>query len=252
MRAVAIATASLVLALACESASVDRSAAGPVTPGRASGSDEAFARLWAQTFSLPVPVLIDTQFQTGAYFQASVMPANLFVDRQGVVQVGGLGLSGQCIEVQRQLHQHPLAEVADRRDEDGPARQAGVAHDLRDHVLAARVDAQRQLRGVHLQRRAVVGTGLQGTGHFCHHVGLAEPLVRRAIGERRTLAAAAVRAVAGGAVVGEDRRAGRGRRPGRGGRTTVIGRTGRTGGDDPGRHQRDRQPTDGAQHGGGP
>lgn len=47
MRAVAIATASLVLALACESASVDRSAGGPVTPGRASGSDEAFARLQA-------------------------------------------------------------------------------------------------------------------------------------------------------------------------------------------------------------
>lgn len=44
--------------------------------------DEAFARLWAQTFSLPVPVLIDTQFQTGAYFQASVMPANLFVDAE--------------------------------------------------------------------------------------------------------------------------------------------------------------------------
>jgi thiol-disulfide isomerase/thioredoxin len=44
--------------------------------------DEAFARLWAQTFSLPIPVLIDTQFQTGAYFQASVMPANLFVDAE--------------------------------------------------------------------------------------------------------------------------------------------------------------------------
>lgn len=45
-------------------------------------SDEAFARLWAQTFSLSIPVLIDTQFQTGAYFQASVMPANLFVDAE--------------------------------------------------------------------------------------------------------------------------------------------------------------------------
>ena len=44
--------------------------------------DEAFARLWAKTFSLPVPVLIDTQFQTGAYFQANVMPANLFVDAE--------------------------------------------------------------------------------------------------------------------------------------------------------------------------
>jgi thiol-disulfide isomerase/thioredoxin len=44
--------------------------------------DEAFARLWAQTFSLPFPVLIDTQFQTGAYFQANVMPANLFVDAE--------------------------------------------------------------------------------------------------------------------------------------------------------------------------
>jgi thiol-disulfide isomerase/thioredoxin len=44
--------------------------------------DEAFARLWAQTFSLPLPVLIDTQFQTGAYFQANVMPANLFVDAE--------------------------------------------------------------------------------------------------------------------------------------------------------------------------
>ncbi len=44
--------------------------------------DEAFARVWAQTFGLSFPVLIDTQFQTGAYFQASVMPANLFVDAE--------------------------------------------------------------------------------------------------------------------------------------------------------------------------
>jgi thiol-disulfide isomerase/thioredoxin len=44
--------------------------------------DETFARTWAETFSLSVPVLIDTEFQSGAYFQANTMPANMFVDAE--------------------------------------------------------------------------------------------------------------------------------------------------------------------------
>ena len=42
--------------------------------------DEEFARLWAETFSLANPVLIDTDFQTGLYFNANTMPANMVID----------------------------------------------------------------------------------------------------------------------------------------------------------------------------
>jgi thiol-disulfide isomerase/thioredoxin len=45
-------------------------------------TDETFARAWAETFSLSIPVLIDTEFQMGAYVQAAVMPANMFVDAE--------------------------------------------------------------------------------------------------------------------------------------------------------------------------
>lgn len=44
--------------------------------------DEAFARLWAETFSLPNPVIIDTEFQTGIYFDAMTMPANMVIDAE--------------------------------------------------------------------------------------------------------------------------------------------------------------------------
>lgn len=45
-------------------------------------ADEAFAKTWADTFMLPVPTLIDTEFQTSRYFDANAMPANLFVDAE--------------------------------------------------------------------------------------------------------------------------------------------------------------------------
>lgn len=41
-----------------------------------------FARLWAETFSLSVPVLVDEDFATAAYFDLSAMPANLFIDAE--------------------------------------------------------------------------------------------------------------------------------------------------------------------------
>jgi thiol-disulfide isomerase/thioredoxin len=41
-----------------------------------------FVRTWAETFALTVPVLIDTSFQTGTYFDAGTMPANMFVDAE--------------------------------------------------------------------------------------------------------------------------------------------------------------------------
>lgn len=44
--------------------------------------DETFARLWAETFSLTNPVLIDTEFQTSIYFDAMTMPANMIIDAE--------------------------------------------------------------------------------------------------------------------------------------------------------------------------
>jgi hypothetical protein len=43
---------------------------------------------------------------------------------QSVVQVSGFGLAGQAVQVQGQLHQHALAEVAHRWHKQGAAAQA--------------------------------------------------------------------------------------------------------------------------------
>jgi thiol-disulfide isomerase/thioredoxin len=45
-------------------------------------ADEAFARAWAETFMLPMPTLIDTEFQTSQFFDVNTMPANMFVDAE--------------------------------------------------------------------------------------------------------------------------------------------------------------------------
>jgi thiol-disulfide isomerase/thioredoxin len=45
-------------------------------------ADAEFVRLWAESFALPLPVLIDEGFQTGAYFDVNTMPANIFVDAE--------------------------------------------------------------------------------------------------------------------------------------------------------------------------
>lgn len=45
-------------------------------------ADETFTRVWAETFALTFPVLIDTEFQTDTYFDDNVMPANMFVDAE--------------------------------------------------------------------------------------------------------------------------------------------------------------------------
>jgi thiol-disulfide isomerase/thioredoxin len=45
-------------------------------------ADAEFVRTWVETFDLPVPALIDSTFQTGRYFDASAMPANMFVDAE--------------------------------------------------------------------------------------------------------------------------------------------------------------------------
>jgi thiol-disulfide isomerase/thioredoxin len=45
-------------------------------------ADSAFTRLWAKTFQLPIPTLIDATFATGRYFDARTMPANMFVDAE--------------------------------------------------------------------------------------------------------------------------------------------------------------------------
>lgn len=43
-------------------------------------ADAAFAKLWAQTFQLAVPTLVDSAFVTGRYFDVNALPANMFVD----------------------------------------------------------------------------------------------------------------------------------------------------------------------------
>jgi thiol-disulfide isomerase/thioredoxin len=45
-------------------------------------ADAEFVRAWIQTCNLTVPVLIDTEFQTSAYFDVNTMPANMFVDAE--------------------------------------------------------------------------------------------------------------------------------------------------------------------------
>lgn len=45
-------------------------------------ADADFVRAWCSSFDLPVPVLIDTDFQTSMYFDAATMPANMFVDAE--------------------------------------------------------------------------------------------------------------------------------------------------------------------------
>jgi hypothetical protein len=50
-------------------------------------------------------------------------------------QVGRGGLAGQSVEMERQLHEHALREVADRGNEDGAAHQACVLHDFRQMLV---------------------------------------------------------------------------------------------------------------------
>lgn len=48
--------------------------------GDASPADETFTKLWAETFSLSIPALVDSNFVTGKYFDANSLPENMFVD----------------------------------------------------------------------------------------------------------------------------------------------------------------------------
>jgi thiol-disulfide isomerase/thioredoxin len=46
----------------------------------ATPADLSFTRSWAETFRLPIPTLADSMFVTRRYFDATALPANLFVD----------------------------------------------------------------------------------------------------------------------------------------------------------------------------
>ena len=56
-------------------------------------------------------------------------------ESKGVMQVGRLGGTRQGVQVQGQLHQHALAEVAHGGHEQGAACQAGAGHDLGDVLV---------------------------------------------------------------------------------------------------------------------
>lgn len=43
-------------------------------------ADVEFTRLWAETFSLTIPVVVDAAFATGTYFDQSAMPSTMLVD----------------------------------------------------------------------------------------------------------------------------------------------------------------------------
>ena len=72
-------------------------------------------------------------------FHADPVAATVMVG-QGVAQVLGGHASGQQVQVQRQLNQHALAEVAHRRDKQRTALQPGVFHDL-GNVLVLQAQA---------------------------------------------------------------------------------------------------------------
>ncbi|MNT26802.1 hypothetical protein D3C72_1623970 [compost metagenome] len=65
---------------------------------------------------------------------------------QRIVQVARLGGAGQGVQMQGQLHQHALLEVAHRGHKDGSAGDAGVVHDFRQVLV-------RQAQGVQLEQR---------------------------------------------------------------------------------------------------
>lgn len=77
-------------------------------------ADEGFVQVWADTFQLPIPVLIDGAFQTDAYFDAQVMPANLFVDAEtGEILLVATGAE-QGDDPLRSYRELLDAELADR------------------------------------------------------------------------------------------------------------------------------------------
>src|SRR5688572_26651278 len=41
-----------------------------------------FTKLWAESFQLPNPTLVDGAFATSKYFDVSAMPANMFIDAE--------------------------------------------------------------------------------------------------------------------------------------------------------------------------
>ena len=45
-------------------------------------ADSEFVKAWVDTFELTVSALIDTEFQTSAYFEVNTLPANMFVDAE--------------------------------------------------------------------------------------------------------------------------------------------------------------------------
>ena len=45
-------------------------------------ADPEFVKMWVDTFQLELPALIDTDFQTSAWFDVNTLPANMFVDAE--------------------------------------------------------------------------------------------------------------------------------------------------------------------------
>jgi len=75
--------------------------------------DEQFGRVWAETFSLPNPVLIDTELETEVFFDVMTMPANLLIDaetRQILVNATGAATGADPLREYREFLDSFLAQ----------------------------------------------------------------------------------------------------------------------------------------------
>ncbi|HEU5056198.1 MAG TPA: TlpA disulfide reductase family protein, partial [Kofleriaceae bacterium] len=76
-------------------------------------ADREFVKTWVDAFALTLPALIDTDFQTGAWFDVNTMPANMFVDaetREILTIAHGTEVGDDPMQEYRELLDHYLAQ----------------------------------------------------------------------------------------------------------------------------------------------
>lgn len=74
-------------------------------------AEREFVKTWVDAFVLTLPALIDTEFQTGAWFDANTMPANMFVDaetREILTIAHGTEVGDDPMQEYRELLDHYL------------------------------------------------------------------------------------------------------------------------------------------------
>ena len=74
-------------------------------------AEREFVKTWVDEFSLTQPALIDTEFQTGTWFDVNTMPANMFVDaetREILTIAHGTEVGDDPMQEYRELLDHYL------------------------------------------------------------------------------------------------------------------------------------------------